>query len=67
MIELEDKLREVCDKRDFCYHLSYSNAEGNYYAEAYGQGNGEWTEIKRASSLGQAIERLTKRVIEKFP
>lgn len=65
--ELESRLLEACSARMFSYYIHYSDADGCYYAQTTSVAPSEFTEVKRAPTLREAIVRLTARVEEKFP
>lgn len=65
--DAERRLRKACEMRAFAYCLHFSEVEGVYYASADGQGSKEFCEVKRASLLIDAIERLTARIEDEYP
>jgi hypothetical protein len=65
--ESEKRLRAICGERMFQYHLTYSDAEGCYYAVGDGLAKTEFAEVKRASTLQEAVDRLADRIEEKYP
>jgi hypothetical protein len=62
--EAERRLRAACADKDFSFSVSFSEAEQTYYASADGQGVGEFVEVKRLSSMAEAMDQLADRVTE---
>lgn len=55
-------VRELCARLGFSFTLTWSEAEGLWYADASGQGKLEYFEIKRASTSEIALERLAEKL-----
>ena len=62
-----DVLTAECRERAWSWRLEYSEVENTYYAEASGCGKGKFVEVKRDSTIEDAIYRLLRRVRDWTP
>lgn len=65
--ELDAALVMECSRRGYCWEVNWSEAEGNYYASAWGigikpDGTKEFVEVKRAQTMHRAMEGLLELV-----